>query len=183
MTDDSTRPMLSVVPAGRGQAGVPHSEETRALCREVYGGAGNRSPARTEKLVAPILEAMRLPIPMAQTIADWARDENWREWADELARAHPDRLRQELQRTWQAVMIVAGHTFLDMMTGLDSRDIEERVLATKQVEIAFRTVRDFPLLGRYDPPEKAIDTSELPRDEREALARQALVQRKKEGSR
>src|SRR3954471_6938401 len=73
----TTPPGSTGVALVRGKPGVPHAEEVKRVCFYVFCGAAGRSPTRTEHLAARQLVPLGYPVPVASTIAAWAREEDW----------------------------------------------------------------------------------------------------------
>jgi hypothetical protein len=168
----------SVVPFVRGEPRVAHDEATKAICRAVYQTSGARSPAHTERMAARILEPMGLPVPARQTIWEWSRLEHWAEGADEWLRQDAEGIARQVKLTWLSALVAAGQVTLDIITGVDERDLNERILSMKTSELILRAQERVPALFAYLPPAVVADTDDLSRDEKEARARRGLVQRK-----
>lgn len=173
----SSTPGGEVVPFRRGEPGVAHADETRTLALIVYATGGARSPAAVERLLPPYLEPLGLPVPTRQTIACWAREEDWNRQADDLWRARPSMGFEEMQRLTIGTALVLAKAMHDMATGVDERPLDERILATKQYEIGMRVLERIPALGQYAPPTPPRDIEAMSQDEGEALAKQRLVRR------
>jgi hypothetical protein len=129
-------------------------------------------------MAARILEPMGLPVPARQTIWEWSRVEHWAEGADEWLRQDAEGIARQVKLTWLSSLVAAGQVTLDIITGVDQRDLNERILSMKTSELILRAQERIPAIFAYVPPERAQENGDLSRDEKEARARGALVRRK-----
>src|SRR5262245_9750213 len=113
-----TRESGDIVSFVRGAPRIPHPDETKTLALVLYATAGARSPAAVERLLPSYLESMGLPVPTRQTIATWAREEDWPARSDDLWRAHPSMGFEEMQRLTVGTALVLAKSMHDMATGV-----------------------------------------------------------------
>src|SRR5262245_36038387 len=165
-------PFSANVRLGRGEA---YPLEVKARCFVLYATAGARNGANTSKLYAE--EHKDEACPSKETINLWAREERWGDQADDLWRQTRGRTQHELQILSTANAQLAQMRLNALLMGTDERPYEERVITLKAIEVANKAREKMPDLGRVQPPDAEADVSNLTREEREAAARQNLVQR------
>ena len=167
-----------IVPVRRSVPGVPHSDETKTRCFVLYSTEGGRNCASVERLIGEELEGTEEVVPTRQTIAGWARDEQWSAQADELWRKTKLWGARELQVIAIANAVLGQRRRHEVLLGNYRGDNDIAAQFLKAGELSDRFIeRVLPLSAMKPPVEEETDTEDLPRDEREALARQALVQR------
>lgn len=169
--------MDAIVPLPRPNRaiGAPYDDETRVRCFVLYATFAARNCAKTAKLYANEVKALGLPVPDHSTIKRWAADEDWYHQADDMWRASKGRTPYELQLLTAANTMQGQYALHDILTGMDDRPVEERLITLKAIEVAMKTRERVPDLARVEPPDVETDTRDMTRDEREALAKQAIA--------
>jgi hypothetical protein len=147
------------------------------LCWALFNSAAAGNCAEVERLF-PHYAPGGVPTPTEQCIRVWANDEQWARRSAEYWRDHKQAGMVELQRLTVGSLFVAQKRMHEMLTGADTRDINERLLTSKQYELVHRTAERLPALATITPPAEVKDTSEMTREEEEAGARAAMIQRK-----
>jgi hypothetical protein len=182
ISDENSVQIVAFPERVRAGRGPDYDEGTKAVLLYIYATSGNRSPALTAKQAAKHFPP-GTRLPDMKTIWQWAATEDWRSRADDIWRAYPGRVLSELQHLHVAAALVSAQRMLDVVSGEDTRPVDERLIVLKAYELVFKTLVNLPQLARVTPEERAgMEGEELPRDEREALARKAIV-RPKSGKR
>jgi hypothetical protein len=155
---------------------VPADVMERAY--ELWSTVGGRNAAATRRLLEQEAEDGDM-VPTDRAIRKWAQQHGWAVRADRDVGQTKDQTLYELGVKWRALVLGSADVFLRAQTGGYAGREMEGALAVKASEIAMRQVEKgvIPLLVK--PPEIEIETDDLSREEREALARQALVRREK----
>lgn len=120
------------------------------------------------------------PAPAKQTVSGWIKYYRWDDRAEAEYRLEHGKMLYETERQSLANYVVALHVEADVLTGEHDADPMVGALRLKASEIAQRRHERKIKTMAPIPPAEEVDNDELPRDEREALARGALVQRVKE---
>jgi hypothetical protein len=157
---------------------VPYDVETRTRCFVLYATFAARNCAAVQRLYAAEVASLEIPVPDVRTIQIWAAEDDWMRQADDLWRNTKGRTAYELQIISQANTMQGAKALHDILTGLDQRDATERVITLKAIEVALKAREKLPELSRIEPPEADIDTSDMPREEREALAMSSITRKK-----
>lgn len=181
MSTESSGDMGKMVAFVRGIPGVAHTEQVKQACLFVFCTSGGRSPARTEKMVARVLEPLGLAVPARQTIAEWANEENWHRHANDVWRHNSGQVMVDTQAAGVAALAASMQNMADLATGVDQRPIEERMVTIAAHKVIVQAARDLPGLTRVTPPEDVTDSAAKDRDEGEAQAKSAMIQRGKTG--
>jgi len=173
-----------VVPFVRGKPGVESSPEIKERARILWCTQASGDAAATARLLAKELEGSDEPTPARQTIARWARDEQWAAqadaaWADMATR---DRTMFELQRLVVNNMVLGEVRKRDVLTGAYDHDTEVGTMMLKASDLAGRTVeRVIAALRMPEPPAPQVDDLDaLERGEREARALGEMATRKRQ---
>jgi hypothetical protein len=181
-SDESTRVMGEVVPFVRGEAGIPHSDETRLLAKMIYCTSGARRPADVERLLQWELAGTGTPVPSQQTIGGWARDEGWAAEADELWRSHRQTALAMMQTLSMGNLGASLLVIRDILLREDGGDLGVVAAKLKAAELNGRFVERLAWLQTIEPPAREVDTSQMTRAEREAYNQARLVQRHRKGA-
>ena len=182
VSNESTRQTGGVVPFVRAGHGQSHSEETKGLALVFYATGGARNCADVERMLARALEGTGEPVPTAQTIAGWAREENWPKKADELWRVSRGRMFYVNQIVAMGNVGTALEVIRDGMLGRLEGDVAEQAIKIKAAELALRAPERLPWLATIEPPAEAVDTPQMSRAEKDAYLRSQLVQRHRKGA-
>lgn len=157
---------------------VVYDDEARVRCFVLFATFGARNCAAVARLYEQEVKTLGLPAPDVRTIQRWANDEDWNGQADNLWRETKGRSNYELQILFQANTMQGQKALHNILTGMDERSIEERVVTLKAIEVAMRSRKELPELARIEPPEvKGEDQKDKPRDQREAEALAAITRR------
>lgn len=177
MTDGTRRHIGDIVPlnAEKSVERVAYDDETRTRCFVLYATFAARNCAKTARLYANEVKELGSPVPDVRTIQHWAADDDWYHQADDLWRNSKGRTPYELQLLTAANTMQGQQALHDILTGADMRPIEERLVTLKAIEVAMKTRERVPDLARVEPPEPDTTDDELSRDEREAIAKQAIA--------
>lgn len=184
MTDETRSHIGEIVPL-RGDArpaGFAYDDETRARCFVLFATFAARNCAATARLYEQEVTALGLPAPDVRTIQLWAADEDWNGQADTLWRNTKGRTAYELQILSMANTMQATKALHDILTGGDQRDLNERIVTLKAVEVAMKNRERLPELARIEPPEQTVDTDSMSREEQEAHATAAIARKKGKGA-
>jgi hypothetical protein len=167
--------MAEIVPLVRGDPYVPFSDDVRARCFVHFATDAARNCAHVERLMAAELEGTDEPIPTRQTIAAWAREDGWHRQADDLMRSTRDWTREQIQVYVFANALLGQRRRHEVLLGIVT-DPAQAAMYLKAGELSDRFIeRVLPLTAIRPPEHEAADTSELPREEREARARAAVA--------
>jgi hypothetical protein len=178
MTEQDSRNIVPFNAVERSGQGKAYDDGIRAVALYVYATSGNRSPALTAKQL-PKHFPPGTRLPDLKVIWQWSVSEDWRSRSDDIWRAYPGRVLSELQHLHVAAALLSSQRMLEVVSGEDTGPVDERLIALKAYELVFKTLVNLPQLARVTPEEKAISEDEdIPRDEREALARKAIVRPK-----
>lgn len=176
--------MTEIVPLRREvrPAGFVYDDETRVRCFVLFATMGARNCAATARLFANEVEGLDIRAPDARTIQLWAAEDDWNGQADNLWRNTKGRDLQELRHLASANTLLSQKAMHDILTGLDRRSVEERLITLKAIEVTMRSRERLPELAKIEPPEETTIDEDKPRDQREAEALQAMVRGKKESA-
>lgn len=177
MIDETERYIPEVVPFRAAVGTHEHDETSKTICFALFATAAAGNCAEVERLF-PRYAPDDMPVPHRSTIVDWARDHQWRERTAELWRSNKQMGLVELQRLTVGSAFVAAKVLHEMLTGADTRELSERILSAKLYELAFRTMERIPALASVSPPADVKHSSEMSREEEEANAKAAMIQRK-----
>lgn len=180
MTDESTGQKSRIVALRRSDRRpvAVYDDATRVRCFVIYATMAARNCAATARLYADEARAFGEHAPDADTVRRWAADDDWPGQVDNLWRNTKGRTLQELQELASSNTLVGQKALHNILTGLDSRPIEERVLTLKAIEIAMKAREKLPELARVEPPEQERDTEGRTREELEAEAMAGIVRKK-----
>lgn len=147
----------------------------------MFATVAARNCAKTARLYA--LEAAQFgwSAPDARTIQLWAAEDGWQRQADAWWRETKGRTPYVLQIISAANTMQAQQALHDILTGMDQRPAEERAITLKAIEVAMKTRERVPDLARVEPPDADVDTEGKTREEREALAMQAVARGTRKG--
>ncbi len=181
MSDERRSHIVEIVPAPAESrpARVAYDEETRARCFVLYATFAARNCAAVARLYAEEVKSLDLPAPDVRTLQHWANDEQWNAQADTLWRHTKGRTSYELQILSQANTMQGAKALHDILTGLDTRDLNERVITLKAIEVAMKAREKLPELARIEPPEETLDTDGLSKQDIEANAMNAITRGRK----
>jgi hypothetical protein len=179
MTEPAT-PSAEIVPS-RGLPGVAHAPEIKARCFVLYSTEAGRNCAAVERLIAEELDGTREGVPSRQTIAGWARDEQWSSQADNLWRSTRRWGVRELQVIAIANAVLGQRRRHEVLLGKYRGDHATAAQYLKAGELSDRFIeRVLPLSSMEAPPRHEADTEDVPREVAEARALAAMIQRKKD---
>lgn len=181
MSDETPRSMAAIValPRETAPARTVYDDETRTRCFVLYATFGARNCAATARLYAAEVAALDLPVPDVSTIQRWAAEDRWQDQADGLWRNTRGRTPYELQILSMANTMLGQRALHDILSGVDERDVQERIVTLKAIEVAMRSREKLPELARVEPPAAGeLETADMTREEREAEAKLALARPK-----
>ena len=136
---------------------MPHTDQVKHTCLFVYCTSGGRSAARTERMAARILEPLGLAVPSRQTIAEWANAEDWQRRANDVWRHNQMQVMVDTQAAAVAALAASMQNMADLVTGVDERPIEERMVTIAAHKVIVQAARDLPGLTRVTPPDEPKD--------------------------
>jgi hypothetical protein len=116
--------------------------------------------------------------PSERQVREWVHFHAWTDRADEDWRRHQGRNLFELQAQAVAAVRLGVQNLLLAASGAFAENPQDGVIRLKAAELAIRLVERGVIPLSVQPPEPAVDTSNLPRDAKEARARKLLVQRR-----
>jgi hypothetical protein len=160
---------------------VPAPPEILERAYELWSTVGGRNAAATRRLMEAEAEDGD-PVPTDRAIRKWARESAWAVRADRELPETKDATLYELGVKWRALILGSADVLLAAQTGGYAGREMEGALAVKASEIAMRQVERGVVPLVVEPPVKPVDTSALPREEKEAHARSLLVRRKGKGA-
>ena len=117
-------------------------------------------------------------MPDTRTIQLWAAADDWSRQADDLWRNTKGRTSYELQILSQANTMMGAKALHDILTGADQRELNERIVTLKAIEVAMKAREKLPELARIEPPEDRDLDDDKPRDQREAEALSGIARTK-----
>ena len=142
--------------------------------------AVTRNAAATARMLREELHAELGPqvtTPSERQIRAWTHYHGWTARADEDWRRHQGRNLFELQAQAVAAVRLGVQNLVLAASGAFADNPQDGGIRLKAAELAIRLVERGVIPLSLQPPEPAVDTSDLPRDEQEARARRILVQR------
>jgi hypothetical protein len=180
VSDETRKHIYELAPVERGSVvkGFAYDDETRARCFVLYATFAARNCAKTARLYEQEVKALGLPAPDVRTIQLWAADDDWYGQADDFWRHSKGRTPYELQILSSANTMQAQQALHDILTGADERDLNERLITLKAIEVAMKARERLPELARIEPPEQTADTASMSREEQEAHATAAISRKK-----
>lgn len=180
MTDENERhPIVPISANVRAEDVAPYDDLLRIEAYEIFATDGGRSAAMTALLLASEHPDER--VPDKRTIQRWAKRDNWSQQADDVWRAARS---ESLYRQQIRAISNFGVSQRLMQILLEKRlagevvDVSLAAVDLKAYELTQRTRERMPDLHRVIPPTEVKETKDETRDEQEANARAALVQRK-----
>lgn len=157
--------------------GEAWDDATKTRLREIWSAIGGRDAAAAVRLFRAENEP-GAPAPSARTVRYWVQREGWDRWADDLWNTTGGRTLYELRAQMLTNFMLAQRVLRDAMTGGYAGREAEGVLALKGAELSARMIERGVLpLAPIAPPAEPTDTFDpnLPREEREALAMNAIT--------
>ena len=180
MSDETRKQMSDIVPLRRdvAPAGFAYDDETRVRCFILYATFAARNCAAVARLYASEVAGQDVPVPDTRTIQLWAAADDWSRQADDLWRNTKGRTSYELQILSQANTMMGAKALHDILTGADQRELNERIVTLKAIEVAMKAREKLPELARIEPPEDRDLDDDKPRDQREAEALSGIARTK-----
>jgi hypothetical protein len=158
-----------------------YDDEIVTRAYELWASIAGRSAARTVRLLGREYED-GTSLPTARTVSRWASEQAWKARANADLELSDGRTFHELQVGWLAAQQLAQATLLDGMAG----ELDELPFGgagrLKAAELTLRTIERSGLLAVMPTALKGsdIDYASLSTDEKQALARQIMQDRKQQ---
>ncbi len=116
-----------------------------------------------------------VPVPTPQAVRKWAREQGWRQRRiDDYTQNHGERL-YDLQSKYLAVMDGHADVMLEAQAGAYDDNPAAGIVRLKPGELVTKVIERgiLPLMPAVTAAE--VDTDDMSRDEREAIAKQAIA--------
>jgi hypothetical protein len=171
---------LVPVPTSAPARFVPWDDGIVTRAYELWASIAGRNAARTVRLLGREL-GEDASLPDASTVWRWSIEKAWAARANADLEQSDGRTLHELQTGWLAAQQLAQATLLDAMAGAFDDLPFGGAGRLKAAEITLRTIERSGLLAVMPAPPKDadIDVSKLSTEEKQALARDILQERKR----